>query len=297
MSGGGDVPAIEGVSLMWGESVRWDDRRQRLYLVDCAAGALHWLDGGLPPLQTMPLPGTPTGVVLTEGSQLVVCLDDGLNFVDPDQGRVELMAPYPAAMHGRANDAAADGFGNLVTGTLNLAPGPGGLWHFSKAGGWTELDSPFGNVNGPVVVGHQDNPTLVVADTLAERVFAYDYDPARPAAANRRALSDHAQLGGLPDGATADRDGGVWSCVLRRGALVRLVPDEEPSLVELPVANPSAAAFGGAALDRVFVTSIAVDLGGGTGERDGEVLVVDVGAIGRPERRFRSTTEEIQSAG
>jgi hypothetical protein len=31
-------------------------------------------------------------------------------------------------MFGRANDANADGSGNLVTGTLNIAAAPGGAW-------------------------------------------------------------------------------------------------------------------------------------------------------------------------
>ena len=44
---------IGDVSLTWGESLRWDDRRQRLWFVDCAAQTLHWLDDGVPPLHTM----------------------------------------------------------------------------------------------------------------------------------------------------------------------------------------------------------------------------------------------------
>jgi sugar lactone lactonase YvrE len=42
---------IGDFSLTWGESLRWDDRRQRLYFVDIAAETLHWLDGAEPPLQ------------------------------------------------------------------------------------------------------------------------------------------------------------------------------------------------------------------------------------------------------
>ena len=73
----------------------------------------------------------PAGLVLTEGDELVACLDDGLHVVDPDAGTSELLVAYPEGMHGRANDANADGSGNLVTGTLNMAPGPGAAWWFS----------------------------------------------------------------------------------------------------------------------------------------------------------------------
>ena len=77
---------IGDFTLTWGESLRWDDRRGRLYCVDCAAQTLHWLDHGEPPLQTLKLPTMPAGLVLTEGHELVACLDDGLHVVDPDAG-------------------------------------------------------------------------------------------------------------------------------------------------------------------------------------------------------------------
>ena len=36
-------------TLTWGESLRWDERTNRLWFADCAAQTLHWLDGGEPP--------------------------------------------------------------------------------------------------------------------------------------------------------------------------------------------------------------------------------------------------------
>src|SRR5262245_51367824 len=87
---------IGDFTLTWGERLRWDDRRARLYFVACATQRLHWLDGGVPPLGSMKMPSLPTGVVLTEGRELVVCLADGLNVVDPDAETVRLLASYPA---------------------------------------------------------------------------------------------------------------------------------------------------------------------------------------------------------
>lgn len=276
--------------LTWGESARWDDRRERLYLVDCAAATLHWLDGGQPPLHTLPMPSLPTGLVLTDEGTLVACLADGLHLVDPDAEAVELLASYPDGMHGRANDAAADGSGNLVTGTLNVGPGPGALWWFSAAAGWRLLDEEFGNTNGPAVLEGAGRSTLVCGDTVAAMVYAYDYDGEAGSARGKRVLSDHADLGGAPDGATVDRDGGVWSCVLGSGKLARLTETGPERVVDLPLANPSDVAFGGPNLDVLFVTSIALDLGKGiapTPEAGTLLALDDVGAVGRPEPRFR----------
>ena len=109
------IESIEGVRLQWGESVRWDERRQRLYLVDCATQTLHWLEGAEPPLQSLKMPSLPTGLVLCEDGRLVVALDDGLHVVDVDAASTEPLSPYPPELGMRANDANADLNGNLVT--------------------------------------------------------------------------------------------------------------------------------------------------------------------------------------
>ena len=283
------VKRLGDFTLTWGESLRWDDRRQRLYFVDCATHVLHWLDRAEPPLHSMKLPTMPAGIVLTDTGQLVVCLDDGLHIVDPDAGSSELLSTYPVGMHGRANDANSDGSGNLITGTLNLVPGPGSAWWFSAVEGWRLLDDDIGNANGPLVIEIEGRSTLVLADTPARVVYAYPYDGRRGTIGERRVFGDHAALDGAPDGATADAEGGVWSCVLGSGKIPRFTPTGLDRVVATPMANPSDVTFGGSHLDRMFVTSIALNLGeeAPTATEAGWVLAVDgLGVSGRPEARF-----------
>ncbi len=278
---------VGDVELTWGESLRWDDERQRLYFVDCASQRLHWLEGG-EALHTLDLPSLPTGVVLTTGPQLIICLDGGLHVVDPDSGSIELLAPYPAGMHTRANDANADPAGNLVTGSLNLAPGPGAFWWYSTRYGWRQIDEGIGNANGPVTIAIDGEPTLIFGDTQAGKIYAYPYDGATGSVGARRVYADYADIGGAPDGATTDAGGGVWSCVLRAGKLARLVPTGVDRLVDLPVPNPSDVAFGGPRRDRVYLTSIGVDLGDGAPPPDARSLMVldGLGVEGTSEHRF-----------
>jgi sugar lactone lactonase YvrE len=277
-------------TLSWGESLRWDDRRQRLYFVDCATQTLHWLEGAEPPLHSMKLPSMPTGVVLTEAGSLVACLDDGLYVVDPDAEASEMLAAYPEGMHGRANDANADGSGNLVTGTLNLIPGPGASWWFSAVEGWRLLDDDIGNANGPLVLEVDGQSTLVLADTPARVVYAYPYDGRAGTIGQRRVFGDLGALDGAPDGATADTDGGVWSCVLGVGKIARFTSAGLDRVVDVPMANPSDVTFSGSDLDRLFVTSIAFNLGedAAPAAEAGWVLALEgLGATGRRESRFR----------
>ena len=283
---------IGDFSLLWGESVRWDDQRGRLYFVDCAAQTLHWVDGldGTPPLQSLPMPTMPTGLVLADDGRLVAALDDGLHVVDVDAGSTEMLSPYPAGLGARANDANADLHGNLVTGTLNLAPGPGSYWWFSAAAGWRHLDDGIGNANGPVVLDVDGEPTLVVADTQAAALYAYRYDGASGEVGDRRLFADSSTLGGTPDGACADGDGGVWSCVLGPGKIARYTAAGVGDVVETGVELPSDVTFGGTELDRMLFVSIAVSLGEAEvrSPHAGALMAVDgTGFRGRPEPRFR----------
>jgi L-arabinonolactonase len=280
---------IGDFALTWGESLRWDDRRDRLYLVDCATQQLHWLEGAEPPLHAMQLPSMPGGIVLTGGDQLVGCLDDGLYVIDPDAGTTERLAPYPEGMLGRANDANADGSGNLVTGTLNLGPAPGAAWWFSATAGWRLLDDDISNTNGPVVIDIDGESTLVLSDTAAGAVYAYPYDGSTGTVGERRLFGDHRALGGAPDGATGDAEHGVWSCVIGPGQVARFTASGLDRTIDLPMANPSDVTFGGPGLDRMFVTSIALNLGEAAEPTPeaGWVLAVDgLGVGGRPEARF-----------
>lgn len=285
-----DTHRIGDFCLQWGESLRWDDQRERLYFVDCAARTLHWLDDARAPLQTLPLPGLPTGVVLTQDERLVIALDDGLHAVDPDRRTVELLAAYPQDLGLRANDAHADLDGNLVTGTLNLAPGPGSCWWYSSREGWRLLDDEIGNVNGPVVTDIAGRSMLVVADTHSGLLHAYEYEGRTGTVGERWVFADTAALGGMPDGACADDQGGIWSCVLGGGKIARHTVDGSQRVLDAGVEQPSDLAFGGAHLDRLFFVSVALPIRGieVRSPHAGSLMVAeDTGARGRPEPRFR----------
>src|SRR6266545_1776560 len=132
------ISRVGDFHLGWGESLVWDDERQRLYFVDCAARTLHWIDddaGADAELHTVQLPSMAAGIVPTDDlsgrGRVVGALDDGLHLVDPDAGTTTLLAPYPPELGGRCNDACADLSGNIITGKLNLGPAEGSTWWYS----------------------------------------------------------------------------------------------------------------------------------------------------------------------
>jgi sugar lactone lactonase YvrE len=281
-----EISRVGEFSLGWGESLVWDERRARLAFVDCAASTLHWLDGGEGELHTLALPSMAAGIVPTRDGLLVGALEDGLHVIDPDRGATRLIAAYPEEIGGRCNDACADLTGNLITGKLNLGPAEGSAWWYSSADGWRVLDRDISNTNGPAVGVIDGVMTLVIGDTSAD-YFSYPYDAATGTVGKRTVFGDTSALDGNPDGATLDDEGGLWAALVGGGQLARFRTDGLDRTVPLPVANPTDVTFGGPDLDRLYVVSIGIDLGSGTGDLDGALLAIDgLDVRGRPEPRF-----------
>ena len=281
------IERVGTFTLGWGESLVWDERRARLYFVDCAAQTLHWLEegDGHRPLETMQLPSMAAGIVATEDGTLVGALDDGLHLIDPDAGTTALLSEYPPGLGARANDVCADWAGNLITGTLNLAPAEGSAWWFSSRHGWKLLDPDIANTNGPTACHLAGEPTLIIGDTSAD-YFSYPYDAEAGTVGPRRVFGDVQGLDGVADGAALDSDDGLWCALIGGRQLVRFTKGGLDRSLPLPVTNPADVAFGGAHLDRLYVVTVRL-LPGAT-ELDGSLLVVDgLGARGRPEPRVR----------
>ena len=87
-----------------------------------------------------------------------------------------------------------------------------------------------------------------------------------------------------------DADGCYWVACVFGSAVARLTPaGAVDRVVAVPVTKPTMPAFGGTALDTLYVTSIG---GGGTHPTDpaeadaGRLLAMDVGVTGVAEPRF-----------
>jgi sugar lactone lactonase YvrE len=281
MIGAVEITRVGDLRLGWGESLVWDDLRQRLYFVDCQASTLHWLDDDDRTLHTFRLPSMPTGIVPTDDGRLVGALDDGLHVIDPDVATTRLVATYPHELEGRCNDACADLAGNIITGKLNLGPAEGSAWWWSHQHGWRLIDRDIANTNGPAVGVIDGSMTLIIGDTSAA-YFAYPYDAATGRAGARSVFGDTSGLEGMPDGSTLDADGGLWCALVGGAQLVRFTSGGLDRIVPLPVTNPTDVTFGGPLLDRLYVVSIASD----ASELDGALLVIeDLDGHGRTEPR------------
>ena len=149
------------------------------------------------------------------------------------------------------------------------------------------LEPAIGCTNGPCF--SPDNRTFYCSDSISRTISAYDYDLASGTASNKREFAAIKGLGGVPDGATVDAEGNLWSAIAGGGKLVCFKPDGSVSrTVEVPAPIVTSVMFGGDNLDVLYATSIGMSiLGMEPGPEGGALFAIrGLGVKGKPEPRF-----------
>jgi L-arabinonolactonase len=274
------IGALEDLRTGWGESARWDEALQRLYFVDCASNAFAWCDAATPGvIGSVTLPSLPTAVYLTtDVDRVLVQLDEGLYAVTPSRGQASLAIAGPPD-DVRFNDGVADSTGAIVTGSLLLptdgAPASGRYWRYAPPAGWRLIHEGKGNTNGPCVSA--DGRHLYIADSTAGLIYRFDYLPSGELR-GETLFADTTSLGGVPDGATLDAEGCLWSAIVGGSCVAQFAPDGAVRrVVRLPTQYPTSVAFGGENLDILYVTTIGAAMLGlePTGELAGALLTIE----------------------
>jgi sugar lactone lactonase YvrE len=126
--------------------------------------------------------------------------------------------------------------------------------------------------------------------TGVRTIYVSDLDPADGRVHRRRVLA--VTEDGRPDGGCCDADGCYWSCHIDGGRVVRFTPEGAVDrVVELPVRWPTMCAFGGPALDILYITSLR--RGGAAAEHPdqplaGSLFACRPGVTGIAEPAFRA---------
>ena len=131
-----------------------------------------------------------------------------------------------------------------------------------------------------------DRRRFYFADSLANTMWAYDYDQATGAIANETDFFTGFKRG-LPDGSTVDADGYLWNCRYDGGCIVRVTPDGKiDRVIEMPVSKITTCTFGGADLETLFVTTASA--AAPVGERlAGGLFAIQCEVSGQAENKFR----------
>lgn len=273
-----------------GEGPVWDVAEQALFYIDILEQKVFRWDPATGALRHWDLPQIVGSMALREGGGAIVALGDGIYTLDFASGAV---APHalldPADPSVQLADGKVDRHGRFVFGTSHrqMKEPAGGLYNLDR-GAVTRLDDDIFLGNGPC--WSLDGRTLYHADSLRHTIYAYDYDPQTGRASGRRPFFDTSPWGPIPDGATVDADGNLWSAICDGGVVLCIAPSGEVLReVAMPVACPASVMFFGPELDRLFVPSIDPSfLGRPATDDDGACFVIEgLGVKGLAEPRYR----------
>jgi len=255
------------------ESPRWHDGR--LWFAHWGAGEIITvdIDGNRSVVSTgHPRLGWSIGW-LPDGRRLVT--GEQLMRVEPDGSMVE--HADLSALAGDWNELVVDGRGNIyVNGRCEFNPTPVGIIALVTPDGTVrQVADSIAFPNGMVVT--PDNSTLIIAESFARRLTAFDID-ADGGLSNRRVWAD--DIG--PDGICLDAEGAVWAQDFTGKECLRVREGGEV-LERIPLdRNPFACMLGGPDGRTLFILAAQWrgldDLDATLAAKTGQVLTVEAAA-------------------
>jgi sugar lactone lactonase YvrE len=283
-----DVDVAVRARAELGEGPRWI--AGRLAWVDILAGTLHRLDPATGSQRSMTFDDA-LGMVAPRGQGgLLAAVGRSVVLLDEDSEEVARVDLPDEPPDNRVNDGRCDPAGRLWIGTMR-ADGDGAagsLYRVDPDLSVRRVATDLGISNG--IDWSPDGERMYHVDSATGRVDVYDFEVRQGLASGRRALVAVPEDQGVPDGLVVDAEGGIWVAFHGGWAVRRYTPDGSLDReVPMPVAQPTAVAFGGEDLADLYVTTATEGLDADDLEDQplaGSVLRLRPGVTGRPTTPF-----------
>ncbi len=248
-----------------GESPLWVPAEQALYWVDIVGSRIHrWAPEGNAQ-DVWATPELPTSIGARKDGGFIVGLRQRVCLWRPGGPFETFAVPEPDLPGNRLNEGVVAPDGSFWVGTMAENIGPNGnpqpmsgnsgaLYRVSPDATVRQLtERNFGITNTMIWT---DSGGFTTADTLANRLYAYDLIENGTNLANRRELPMHLERG-LPDGSARDSCGSIYNARVAGGGAVAVVTGGGTSVeyIDLPCASPTSCAFGGLELRTLYITS------------------------------------------
>jgi sugar lactone lactonase YvrE len=265
-----------------GEGPVWSERWGGLRWVDMLAGDVLSLRSGTVERRHV---GTVVAAVRPRrGGGAVIGVERGFALEHPD-GTLTTHEELWTSRDVRMNEGGCDPDGRFYCGSMayDQARGAASLYRLDPDGRVTVVLAGVTVSNG--IDWSPDGSRAYYNDTATHQVAVFDYDP--DAGLTDRRVFVSIPDGGRPDGLTVDADGGVWVAVSNGGVVRRYRPDGVlDEVVDVAARKVTACTFGGAELDRLFVTTSREGLAPGQDPLAGSLFTVTPGVAGLPTREF-----------
>jgi D-xylono/L-arabinono-1,4-lactonase len=265
-----------------GENPLWHPTECRLYWCDIPTGRLFRYDPAIGQHEQI-YAGRPVGgFTFQADGGLLLFMDRGTIASWRDGMLTDWLAEIPTERESRFNDVIADPKGRVFCGTMSTEQSKGRLYRLDLDGSLHLVLEGIGCSNGMAFT--QDRKGFYYTDSFAREIYRFDYDEADGSILNQRIFARFTEGEGLPDGATLDSEGHLWSALWDGGCIVRL--SAEGGIAErivLPVPKTSSLTFGGEDLSELYITTA----GGNEKELDGPLA----GSLFRLASKYKGLPE------
>lgn len=281
-----------------GESIIWDDRRERLVWVDIIGRRIHALSPQTLQHHVWPLSGRPTSIGLRADGSAIVGMERHLCQWDWSGEPVPLLEVEPALPLNRLNEGVVGPDGAFWIGTMqnNIADddsalvgleAAGRLYRYSADGHLQQISDDTFGITNTFVFPTPDR--LVTADTTKNALYSYAIGADGILGPQQPFQQGFAR--GAPDGSCLDAEGGIWTARVAGGACLTrtLVDGSIDRIVELPCSWPTSCCFGGPDLSVLYVTSARFTMTAAhlqAHPQEGGVFALHAGVKGHKPARF-----------
>lgn len=266
-----------------GEGPVWSERWGGLRWVDMLAGDILGLEPG-GDVERTSVGAVAAALRPRSGGGAVIGVERGFALEDGD-GAIATLGELWTDAGVRMNDGACDPDGRFYCGSMayDKRPGAGALYRLDPDRSTHVVLESVTVSNG--LDWSPDGARAYYNDTDTHRTDVFDY-ATDTGLTDRRPFARHgAEL--LPDGLTVDAEGGIWVAMNGAGAVHRYGAEGTlEAVVELPVAQVTACAFGGPGLATLFVTTSRENLPPNAEPPAGSLFAAEPGVKGVPVREF-----------
>lgn len=287
-----EIKPIVDCKTILGEGPLWDVAEQKIYWIDSLGNRIFRADENGGGVEKWDVPQNIGSMALRTSGGAVLSLASGFYLFDFETGKSEAIETIdhkgPTV---RMNDGKVDGRGRFVAGSMDTTEEAplGNIYSLGADRKVTLVDDKITVSNGPC--WSPDQKIFYFADSRSRAIWAYDYDLETGSATNKRKFCEFGPEDGLPDGATVDANGCVWSAGVYKSKIHRFDPSgKQMQMIDMPVVCVTSLMFGGPDLDRLYVTSMQRAPVPGiveTGPLAGSLFVIDgLGVKGLPEYRY-----------
>lgn len=237
-----------------GENPLWHPTERRLYWTDIPGGRMFRYDPATDTHEEV-YRGRPVGgFTIQQDGSLLLFMDRGTVACRRDGAMSTVIDEIPREREFRFNDVIADPRGRVFCGIVDDNGQKGRLYRLDPGGSLSVVVENIGCSNGMAFTADQKH--FYYTDSLAYEIYVFDYDVETGEIRNQRVFARFSEKDGMPDGATLDAQGRLWSALWDGFAVVRLGEDGSiAERIELPTGKVSSVTFGGDNLKDMYITT------------------------------------------